>query len=201
MLNKVYSRRFDFENQSKMFAKDRHKYEQNIAKCDAKLNLLQSLNGQEWHDAIEATGGYQSLSIADKKEQVHGKLRAKLEKEIQEQQIAIEDYRLKCEISSQENIVLKQTLEWVQERFDCLFKRWHQLSDKIGQGHSLQQLLQFSKQVLQTDSKIRKRRIHQNSDESISIGGLMLPNDQKVSAHSAIEAQAKGGGGYSEIQA
>ena len=38
--------------------------------------------------------------MADKKEQVHGKLRAKLEKEIQEQQIAIEDYRLKYEISS-----------------------------------------------------------------------------------------------------
>lgn len=68
-------------------------------------------------------------------------MRAKLEKEIQEQQIAIEDYRLKCEISSQENIVLKQTLDWVQERFDFLFKRWHQLSDKIGQGHSLHQLL------------------------------------------------------------
>ena len=128
-------------------------------------------------------------------------MRAKLEKEIQEQQIAIEDYRLKCEISSQENIVLKQTLDWVQERFDFLFKRWHQLSDKIGQGHSLHQLLQFTKQVLQTDSKIRKRKIQQNSDESISIGGLMLPNDHKVSAHSAIETQGKVGGGYSDIHA
>ena len=57
VLNKVYSRRFDLENQGKKFAKDRQKYEQNIAKCDAKLNLLQSLNGHEWHDAIEAPGG------------------------------------------------------------------------------------------------------------------------------------------------
>ena len=48
-----------------------------------------------------------------------------MEKEVTEQQIAIEDYRLKYEISSQENIVLKQTLDWVQERFDFLFKRWY----------------------------------------------------------------------------
>ena len=27
VLNKVYSRRFDFDNQSKKFAKDKHKYE------------------------------------------------------------------------------------------------------------------------------------------------------------------------------
>ena len=45
VLNKVYSRRFDFEKQSKRFAKDKMTYEQNIAKCDARLNLMQSLNG------------------------------------------------------------------------------------------------------------------------------------------------------------
>lgn len=48
VLNKVYARRFDFEKQSKKYAQDKLQYEQNIAKCDQKLTLLQSLNGQEW---------------------------------------------------------------------------------------------------------------------------------------------------------
>lgn len=68
--------------------------------------------------------------------------------------------------------MLKQTLDWVQERFDFLFRRWNQLADKISQGHSLQQLLQFSKQVLQADSKIRKRALQprHHSDDSASMG-------------------------------
>ena len=44
---------------------------------------------------------------------MYDKMRAKLEKEINELQIVIEDYRLKQEISQQEVTVLKQTLEWV----------------------------------------------------------------------------------------
>ena len=53
ILNKVYSRRYDFEKQSKKFAKDKQTYEQNIAKCDAKLNLMQSLNSPGWVDALD----------------------------------------------------------------------------------------------------------------------------------------------------
>lgn len=48
-----------------------------------------------------------------------------MEKQIDDLQIAIEDYRLKYELIQQENTVLKQTLEWVQERFDLMLKRWH----------------------------------------------------------------------------
>ena len=100
--------------------------------------------------------------------------------------------------------MLKQTLDWVQERFDFLHKRWYQLQEKIASGNStLQQLLQFVKQVLQTDSKIRKRTSavyhqqqnqnqNQMSDESTSMG-LLPPNDQKVSSRSTIEFQHKGG--------
>ena len=87
--------------------------------------------------------------------------------------------------------MLKQTLDWVQERFDFLHKRWYQLQEKIASGNStMQQLLQFVKQVLQTDSKIRKRTSvayqNQMSDESTSMG-LLPPNEQKVSSRSAIE--------------
>ena len=66
------------------------------------------MNGQEWHDGIEATASH--LSMEDKKEKVNGKLRTKMLKEINEQQIAIEDFRLKYELASQENTVLKQTV-------------------------------------------------------------------------------------------
>ena len=59
-----------------------------------------------------------------KREFVQDKVRARLEKEVNEQQIAIEDYRLKYDISQQEITVLKQTLDWVQERLDFYQKRW-----------------------------------------------------------------------------
>lgn len=48
LFNKVYSRRMDFDKQSKKFGKDKDVMEQNIARVDAKLNLLQSLNGRVW---------------------------------------------------------------------------------------------------------------------------------------------------------
>ena len=121
ILNKVYSRRYDFEKQQKRFAKDRQTYEQNIAKCDSKLNFMQSLNSPGWFDALDQQS---KMSMNDKREIVHGKVRAKLEKEVTEQQIAIEDYRLKYEICLHENTVLKQTLDWVQERLEFYQKRW-----------------------------------------------------------------------------
>mmetsp|Transcript_44008 Transcript_44008/g.58393 ORF Transcript_44008/g.58393 Transcript_44008/m.58393 type:complete len:111 (-) Transcript_44008:305-637(-) len=52
IFNKLYSRRFDFERQAKKFNKDRFVFEQNIARVDAKLSLMQTLNGRGWQDAI-----------------------------------------------------------------------------------------------------------------------------------------------------
>ena len=82
---------------------------------------MQTLNGKVWQDAIESQ---MKQSVETKREFVQDKVRARLEKEVNEQQIAIEDYRLKYDISQQEITVLKQTLDWVQERLDFYQKRW-----------------------------------------------------------------------------
>ena len=47
------------------------------------------------------------MSLDEKKDLVHNRLRSKLEKELQDQEITIENYKLKYEISQQENTVLK----------------------------------------------------------------------------------------------
>jgi len=65
---------------------------------------------------------------------------------------------LKSEISQQEITVLKQTLDWVQERLDFYQKRWRQLVEKIGQGIPMPALSDFAKQVIQAESKIKKRQ-------------------------------------------
>jgi len=142
VFSKVHSRRFDFERQAKKIAKDRHAFEENIARVDAKLSLLQSLNGREGHaDDLR-------VSLAEKREELNEKKRVQLEKEVTEQQIAIEDFRLKLEISQHENTVLKQTLDWVQERLDFYQKRWRQLVERIGLGWTPKQLGDFGKQVI-----------------------------------------------------
>ena len=48
IFNKIYSRRFDFDRQVKKYGKDKLVYEQNLARVDAKLNLMQTLNGRVW---------------------------------------------------------------------------------------------------------------------------------------------------------
>ena len=58
---------------------------------------MQSLNGKVWHDAIEEKGN--QMSLDEKKDVLHNRLRTKLEKELQDQEITIEDYKLKYEIS------------------------------------------------------------------------------------------------------
>ena len=97
------------------------------------------------------------MSLDEKKDIVHNRLRSKLEKELQDQEIAIENYKLKYEISQQENTVLKQSYEWVTERLEFLYKRWLQLADKVSQNVSNQALADFIKQVLQAESKIKKK--------------------------------------------
>lgn len=96
------------------------------------------MQGQEWQDAIDPG----ALSLQDKKEQVHGKLRAKLEREVNDLQILNEDLRLKYDFASQENTVLKKTVakqksklrsqgktasdvDWLQDRLTNMHKRWN----------------------------------------------------------------------------
>ena len=81
IFNKIYSRRMDFEKQAKKYSKDRNAVEQNIARVDAKLGLIQSLNGKIWQEAAESN---MKSTIDEKREQMHDKVRAKLEKEINE---------------------------------------------------------------------------------------------------------------------
>lgn len=68
---------------------------------------MQSMKGQEWQDTVTKSS---HLSIEEKKEQVNGKLRAKMERQINELEIVNDEQRLKHELLAQENTVLKQTL-------------------------------------------------------------------------------------------
>ena len=82
IFNKIYSRRFDFDRQVKKYGKDKLVFEQNLARVDAKLNLMQTLNGKVWQDAIE---NQMKQSVETKREFVQDKVRARLEKEVNEQ--------------------------------------------------------------------------------------------------------------------
>ena len=53
LLNKIYSRRFDFENQSKKIDSEKNDYEKKIASCEAKLSLLQNMNKFEYQEKLD----------------------------------------------------------------------------------------------------------------------------------------------------
>ena len=71
--------------------------------------------------------------------------------------------------------------------------------DKMSHQPEMRQLLDFAKQVLHADSKIRKRAIqHLKSEDSVSIG--MVTADQRIGSKSAFDVQLNALG-YSDFDA
>lgn len=63
------------------------------------------MHGQEWSDEVKSGTGFTSRE--EKKDQINVKLRAKMERQINDLEITIEEQRMKQELIGQENTVLK----------------------------------------------------------------------------------------------